>query len=58
MFEYFDAHQYFLYYLWLKFGRLAAYPFGDDENDIDIKRIFQAHIEVNTFSRMVVSIYR
>jgi hypothetical protein len=54
MFEYFDAHQYFLYYLWLKFGRLAAYPFGDDENDIDIKRIFQAHIEVNTFSRMVV----
>jgi hypothetical protein len=40
-----NTFQYFLYYLWLKFGRLAAYPFGDDENDIDIKRLFQAHIE-------------
>nr|SVE71455.1 EOG090X0KP6 [Daphnia similis]SVE72088.1 EOG090X0KP6 [Daphnia similis] len=40
-----NAFQYFLYYLWLQFGRLAAYPFSDDENDIDIKRLLQAHVD-------------
>ncbi len=38
--------QYFLYYLWLKFGRLAANPFGDDDDDIDIIELLQAHIDV------------
>nr|SVE73963.1 EOG090X0KP6 [Daphnia atkinsoni] len=40
-----NAFQYFLYHLWLQFGRLAAYPFSDDENDIDIKRLLQAHVD-------------
>nr|SVE79269.1 EOG090X0KP6 [Daphnia lumholtzi] len=40
-----NAFQYFLYYLWLQFGRLAAYPFSDEENDIDIKRLLQAHVD-------------
>ena len=26
---------------------MAAYPFGDEEHGIDIKRLFQAHIEVS-----------
>lgn len=32
--------------MWLKFGRLAANPFGDDDDDIDINALLQAHIDV------------
>ena len=40
-------HQFFLFYSWLKFGRMASNPFGEDNNDIDVKQLLYAHIEVN-----------
>jgi hypothetical protein len=38
--------QFFLFYSWLKFGRMASHPFGDDEDDIDVIRLMYSHIEV------------
>lgn len=38
--------QFFLFYSWLKFGRMASYPFGEDKDDIDVKRLLYSHIEV------------
>jgi len=34
---------YFIFFAWLKFGRVAANPFGDDDEDIDINKLFQLH---------------
>ncbi|KAI9557424.1 hypothetical protein GHT06_017252 [Daphnia sinensis] len=36
---------FFLFYSWLKFGRMASYPFGEDKDDIDVKRLLSCHIE-------------
>lgn len=38
------ALPFFFYYAWLKVGRIATDPFGDDEDDINILSIFNAHI--------------
>ena len=38
--------QFFVYLAWLSFGRAAVNPFGDDEDDINIKEILLSHIEV------------
>ena len=38
------AMPYFLYYAWLKVGRIAADPFGEDEDDIDIVALFRSHV--------------
>lgn len=39
------AMPYFLYYAWLKVGRIAADPFGEDEDDIDVVRLFRCHVD-------------
>jgi len=39
------AIQYFLFYAWLKFGQMAANPFGEDYDDIDIKKLCVMHIK-------------
>lgn len=39
------ALPYFLYYAWLMEGLIATYPFGEDENDINISSLFQNHID-------------
>jgi hypothetical protein len=38
--------QYFLYLSWLRFGAMASNPFGEDDDDIDITKLLQSHIEV------------
>ena len=38
--------QYFLYFAWLKFGHAATDPFGYDEDDIDIIKLYRNHIDV------------
>lgn len=43
-FPFLYAMPYFLYYAWLKVGRIAADPFGEDEDDIDIVDLFQKHV--------------
>lgn len=43
-FPFLYAMPYFLYYAWLKVGRIAADPFGEDEDDIDIVTLFQKHV--------------
>ena len=40
------SNQYFLYFSWLKFGMAASNPFGEDEDDIDVKSLLQLHIDV------------
>ncbi|EFX89373.1 hypothetical protein DAPPUDRAFT_310410 [Daphnia pulex] len=40
-----NAVKFFLFYSWLKFGRMASHPFGDDEDDIDVIRLLYSHIE-------------
>ncbi|XP_032778206.2 bestrophin-4 isoform X3 [Daphnia magna] len=37
--------QFFVYFAWLCFGRAAVDPFGDDEDDINVKQLVQSHIE-------------
>nr|CAH0106158.1 unnamed protein product [Daphnia galeata] len=37
--------QFFIYFAWLCFGRAAVDPFGDDEDDINVKQLVQSHIE-------------
>ena len=39
------AVPYFLYYAWLKVGRIATDPFGDDADDIDVIKLLNANIE-------------
>ena len=38
--------QYFLYFAWWKFGHIAANPFGEDEDDINILELFVKHVKV------------
>lgn len=38
--------KYFLYLSWLRFGAMASNPFGEDDDDIDITKLLQSHIEV------------
>ena len=33
-------------YTSFSFGRAAVNPFGDDEDDIDVKQLLQSHFEV------------
>ena len=42
----FISAQFFIYFAWLCFGRAAVDPFGDDEDDINVKQLVQSHIEV------------
>lgn len=39
------AMPYFLYYAWLKVGRIATDPFGDDADDIDVVKLFETNVE-------------
>lgn len=45
----FGEPQFFVYFAWLCFGRAAVDPFGDDEDDINVKQLVQSHIEVLFF---------
>lgn len=38
--------QFFIYFSWLCFGKAAVDPFGDDEDDINVKDLVKSHIEV------------
>ena len=38
------ALPFFFYYAWLKVGRIATDPFGDDDDDINMLTIFDSHI--------------
>jgi len=40
-----NTFQYFLYFSWLQFGMAASNPFGEDEDDIDVKKLLQQHID-------------
>lgn len=40
-----QALPYFLCYAWLKVGRVATDPFGEDEDDIDMVTLFHEHVE-------------
>ncbi|KAK4016896.1 bestrophin-3 isoform X1 [Daphnia magna] len=40
-----NTFQYFLYLSWLRFGAMASNPFGEDDDDIDITKLLQSHIE-------------
>ncbi|XP_046636057.1 bestrophin-4-like [Daphnia pulicaria] len=39
------AMQFFIYFSWLCFGKAAVDPFGDDEDDINVKDLVKSHIE-------------
>lgn len=38
--------QFFIFLIWLSFGQVAVNPFGADEDDIDVKRLLENHIQV------------
>ena len=38
--------QFFIFFAWLTFGGMAVDPFGKDETDIKVKRLFESHIKV------------
>nr|CAH0106159.1 unnamed protein product [Daphnia galeata] len=38
------AMQFFIYFAWLCFGKAAVDPFGDDEDDINVRELVQSHI--------------
>lgn len=38
------ALPFFFYYAWLKVGRIATDPFGNDEDDINMLNVFEGHI--------------
>lgn len=38
--------QFFIFFAWLTFGRMAVNPFGDDETDINLDILLESHIEV------------
>jgi hypothetical protein len=46
------SFKFFVYLAWLSFGRAAVNPFGDDEDDIDVKQLLQSHFEVILNSRL------
>ncbi|XP_046636021.1 bestrophin-4-like [Daphnia pulicaria] len=37
--------QFFIFFAWLTFGGMAVDPFGKDETDIKVKRLFEYHIK-------------
>nr|CAH0107629.1 unnamed protein product [Daphnia galeata] len=37
--------QFFIFLIWLNFGRVAVNPFGTDEDDIDVKLLLETHIQ-------------
>nr|CAH0107630.1 unnamed protein product [Daphnia galeata] len=37
--------QFFIFLIWLNFGRIAVNPFGTDEDDIDVKLLLENHIQ-------------
>ena len=39
------ALTYFFYYAWLKVGRIATDPFGEDQDDIDVLNLFQLYVD-------------
>lgn len=36
-------YQFFIYIAWLSFGRAAVNPFGEDDTDINIKKLAESH---------------
>lgn len=39
------AITYLFYYVWLKVGRIATDPFGEDEDDINVVALFESHVQ-------------
>ncbi|XP_046635190.1 bestrophin-4-like [Daphnia pulicaria] len=37
--------QFFIFLIWLNFGRAAVNPFGTDDDDIDVKLLFDTHVQ-------------
>ncbi|XP_046635959.1 bestrophin-4-like [Daphnia pulicaria] len=37
--------QFFIFFAWLTFGRMAVNPFGEDETDIDLDVLLESHID-------------
>ena len=44
--SFYCSNKFFVYLTWLNFGRAAVNPFGNDEEDIDVKEFVECHIEV------------
>ena len=38
--------QFFIFFAWLSFGRMAVNPFGEDDTDIDLDFLLESHVEV------------
>lgn len=49
-------HQFFIFLVWLNFGRTAVNPFGSDDDDIDVKQLLATHIQV--YGLVIVVAYR
>ena len=45
-------NQFFIFLIWLNFGRVAVNPFGTDEDDIDVKLLLETHIQVFIFKSL------
>ncbi|XP_046447376.1 bestrophin-1-like [Daphnia pulex] len=41
----FSSIQFFIFLVWLNFGRTAVNPFGSDDDDIDVKQLLATHIQ-------------
>nr|CAH0107626.1 unnamed protein product [Daphnia galeata] len=37
--------QFFIFLIWLNFGRTAVNPFGSDDDDIDVKQLLKTHVQ-------------
>lgn len=44
--------QFFIYFAWLCFGKAAVDPFGDDDDDIDVRGLLQCHINVGRLTNV------
>lgn len=49
--------QFFIFLIWLNFGRTAVNPFGTDEEDINVKLLLETHIQVLWDFRWYFSYY-
>ncbi|EFX79770.1 hypothetical protein DAPPUDRAFT_319205 [Daphnia pulex] len=51
------AMQFFIYFAWLCFGKAALDPFGEDEDDINVKRLAQSHVENSTRLKLLYNLH-
>ncbi|XP_046445783.1 bestrophin-4-like isoform X1 [Daphnia pulex] len=51
------AMQFFIYFAWLCFGKAALDPFGEDEDDINVKHLAQSHVENSTRLKLLYNLH-